>query len=230
VPAAIGTPVVVGSIGSASTPTSLAFTSTGAITAHDVVVAWHYANATNGPASTFQDSAGNVYSKLFGLAVSAPLFEVYVCYDALPMSIGGTVTIPSLPNSVLRHGMYVVSCSGLRNIPGGFDGHTGQAEKSTNTGPNSTPVLNTNSANMLLLGMTMAGASLGTFTPGAGWTALTALTSNAFMYPEYKIVSSKTPINLAPSWVNSTLHGSQSLGFIGLAANGGGLSLMGVGS
>lgn len=232
---AIGTPTIVGSIGNASTPTSLAITTTGAIAAHDLVVVWHYANATNSTAASVTDTAGNTYVRLFSLTAAAPLYEVYVCWDAIAMATTNAITIPSFtPSTSLRHGMYAINVTGIVRSAGAFDPHTGQFEKSTGTSSPSTPVLNSASTTMLLLGTSLAGTALGTYTPGSGWTALTALTTNAFMYPTYQIVSTNAPISLAPSWTASIVHGTQSLGFLALPATNtsrqGQMSMMGVGA
>ncbi len=215
---AIGTPTIVGSIGNASTPASLAITTTGAIATHDLVVLWHYANATNSTATSVTDTSSNTYTRLFSLTTTSPLIEVYHCSDAIAMTSGNAITIPSFANAALRHGMYAVNITGMVRDAGVFDKHTGQFEKSTATSSTSTPCLNAAAAQELLLGCTLAGTSLGTFTAGAGWTALTALTTNAFIYPQYQILSTPTAVSLAPTWVSSILHGTISLGFVGIPA------------
>jgi hypothetical protein len=109
----------------------------------------------------------------------------------------------------------------VNSFGGCYDPHTGtnaSVERSTATSSPSTAILNSSAAQMAIFGFTAAGATLGTFTPGGSFTALTALTTNAFMYPYYQILAANTPLSTAPSWVNSVSHINLSCGFIGIPA------------
>lgn len=214
---AIGNPTIVGSIGSASTPASLAISSTGAIATHDLVAVAHYANGGNSLATSITDDSSNVYRRIL-LAPGAPLLEVYICYDAIAMTTGHAVTIPSFTNSALRHGMYVTNVTGMLRDAGVFDLHTGANEHSTGTSSPSMAIKATAAAQMLLLTFSASGGTLGTYTPTTGFTALTPLTSNAFIYPEYKVVAAPQTLSSNPTWVNSVLHNTGSLGFVGIPA------------
>lgn len=207
---AISTPVNLGFIGNASTPSSLSITTSAAVSSGDTIIMWHYANGGNSFATgTVTDSSSNTYHTIISSQASAPLLEIFVCYNAASMASSSSITIPSFANSALRHGMSAWKITGLLNTNGGIpiDPHTtGTAnvvQGNTGTSSASIPINNSYSNIMLFAGIVTQGSTAGTVTQGGSFTTLGGGTTNAFMYPAYQIVASASGVTYAPSWTST---------------------------
>jgi hypothetical protein len=215
---AISIPLDLGNAANASTLT-LSITTLNPVAAGDLIILGHYASSTTGfiTSATFTDSAGNIYQKPVIAFANPPLGEVGIAAAALPMAAGGTITCNFL-GAAMRHVISAMTVSGMLRSFGCFN--PGAAISPVPVTAAAAPSVSGHpvySTMQLALGFLMAGASLGTVTPGGAWTPLGGTnTATGCLLPYYQILNTITdPLVWAPTFVNSVLHRSIFVPFTG---------------
>lgn len=209
----IGTPVDLGHNANAATPPSLAITTLAQVNAGDLIVLFHYANATTGPVSGVTDDAGNVYTLAYSFVTAAPVIECYYCANALPLSPGQAITA-AFSGAALRHGITAFTVSGMLSAtPVDAISATASATSTTDgtvsTGALAQPL-------ELVVGCVVAGGALGTIVQGAGFTPVGGSFATAILAPAYQAVNSTNSVSYSPSWANSVLSRIRVMSFKGI--------------
>lgn len=204
----ISTPLNLGFVASSAT-TGQTLTIASAVAAHDVIVVWHYSASNSTVLSTLTDSASNTYYRIQSQTTVAPCFEIFICDDAAAMT-SGVGTISYTTGTSTRHAIAAFTITGCINGPGSYDRHTTvtatRVAGTSSTTSASLPALNSYCQNQALLGIVVAGSSLGTMTQGGSFTALGGGTTNSDLYPAYQLITNGAAITYAPSWTTGATY------------------------
>lgn len=206
---AIGTPVDLGGTSSASTG-SLTLTTTNAANLNDVIILHHYCNNSTGTILSINDDASNTY-QLAHQSTSPPMIECFWVAAANALASGGKIRVTFSGSNGLRHAIAAFTVSGL-NV--GIVDAVGAATTGTATSATSTSTGTLTQATELVVGVVTSASTPGTFTPGAGFTAIGGASGSAFIDTAYQIVAATTSITWAPTWVNSVLYRSRVASFM----------------